>query len=627
MKRLAYLAWVLLLTTNSVVCAAAAEETVDLKRGVPPEAYLAVYTKHNPERDFQRAYWQDVFAAVDESQIVQRALKIATSRIPGDDLEQAKAVFEELQAAVEPIDLKELANSKEAVYAQKMDEMTSQHLILVRMTPEAAANYANGVANLFRLAEKYSGGKVPVNLDTDSPAQLTFMALPAEVPFRPAVGHQGDVFVFSSSEDFARKSLDMLFGGGGDSKFDDPRLKEALEQLPAAEDSIVFYDGRQQFAQMRKMFEAISEKAGGDNPEAKTWLGIMGKIFDELTVMDYEITVEYTEDNLNRSATLGKIIPGTEERLLAKLFGSGQPFDQWQRWVPADATRYSLNTGVNLHALYEFVTQFVKENIPDSGEAFERFEAWQDEYDLHIDEDILQAFSGECVSVSVPAEVPTMFSSEHSVMAMRCQKPEGIRKLLHRLVTVLQELPMMEMQQLELTESDELEGFEELSATIFAAFGAKPIIGFHEGWMICGSNAEVVKKVLATRAGESPSIVTTDDFKRFRLDIDGPVKAVSYTDMARSTQQMATMLSQAGAIMPMVIGLVGAEIDPEDLKPVQEIVGLLPSVGKIVGKFDFLEAKLATTQEGDKPGTYVRHSVILVRPPTADAPAEATSDQ
>jgi len=611
MKWLAFVTWMLLTTTVSLMVTAAEEKTVDLKRGVPAEAYLAVYSKHNPERDYQREYWKDIYDTVEKTEIVQRVLKIATSRVSGE----AKAVFDELKTAVEPIDLSELLNCQESIYAQKMGEMASQHLVLLRMTPDSAANYAQGIVNLFRLVEKFSDGKVPVKVDTDSPGHLTIMALPDKVPFRPVVGHHGDVFIFSSSEDFARKSLDGLFGTGGDSKFDDPRLNAALDQLPTAEDFVVFYDGRQQFKQMRGMAEAITKKSGGDSPEAKRWLGIMGKVFDELSVFDYEISVEYTEDNLNRTAALGRIIPGTEDRLLSRVFGSGQAFEEWHRWVPADATRYSLTTGVNLHALYEYVINFVKENIPESQDVLERFESLQSELDLHIDQDILQAFSGECVRVSVPADVPTLLSSEHSVLATRCQDPEGIRKLLHRLVDQLQEIPMVKMQQLRLSESEDLDGFEELSATIFAVFGASPVIGFRDGWMICGSNAEVVQKVLETRAGERPSIVTSDDFKKFELEIEGPVQSVSYSNMARSTRRIATMLKQAGVIMPMIIGMAGAEIDAEDLEPVQEIVGLLPSVGEIVGKFDFLESKLSVTQEGDEPGTYMRRSVILVRPP------------
>ena len=72
-----------------------------------------------------------------------------------------------------------------------------------------------------------------------------------QIPFRPTVIRSGDVLLVCSSEDLARRSLSMLKGGAGESKFDDPRLKEALSRLPEPEDSLVFYDGKLQFAQLR----------------------------------------------------------------------------------------------------------------------------------------------------------------------------------------------------------------------------------------------------------------------------------------------------------------------------------------------------------------------------------------
>ena len=39
---------------------------------------------------------------------------------------------------------------------------TSQHLVIVRATPEVAASTAEGVKNLFALAEKYSNGQLAV---------------------------------------------------------------------------------------------------------------------------------------------------------------------------------------------------------------------------------------------------------------------------------------------------------------------------------------------------------------------------------------------------------------------------------------------------------------------------------
>ena len=627
MRRHTYLLASMLLAIGAAVTATAAQaETIDIKRGVPEEVYLAIYSKHNPERDYQREYWKEIREAVEETEIVQKFMKIATSRIPGEELDEAKAVIDKLKAALEPIDVDELLDTQEAIYAQKMEGMTSQHLGLLRMTPDAAARVAKGITNLFRLLEEMSEGGVTAHVDEDTPGQPVSLVLPPEVPFRPTVAHHQDVLVISSSADLAAKSLQSLIEGSGQSKFDDPRLTKALEELPEAEDAIIFYDGRTQFEQMRGMVNSLAERDGLDNPEAKRWLGIANRLFDELSILDYEVTVEYTEDNLNRSAAVGQLLEGSENSVLMKAFGNGRPFNEWHQWVPAEATRYSLSRGANLHPVYEFVMTFMKENIPESHEMLERFAEWQDENDLHIDKDILQAFSGESVSVSIPAAVPTMFSSEQSFTAVRCEDPDGIRKLLHRLVEHLKEHPMIESQQLKLSESEDLDGFEELSATIFSVFGVRPVIGFRDGWMICGSSKDAVQQVFETRAGERPSVTTTDAFKEFRLDIEGSVQSISYSDMARSTRQSAAMLNQAGVIMPMVIGMMGAEMNAEQLKPVQEIVGLLPSVGKIVAKFDFLEAKLSVTQDAGAPGRYIRRSVVRVRPP-AEPDAEAEVEE
>jgi hypothetical protein len=100
------------------------------------------------------------------------------------------------------------------------------------------------------------------------------------------------------------------------------------------------------------------------------------------------------------------------------------------------------------------------------------------------------------------------------------------------------------------------------------------------------------------------------------MSVESPVYAISYTNLAESTRQMAAMINQAGAFAPMIIGMAGAQADPEAIAVVQELLSLLPDVAKIVGKLDFYEAKLSVTLEGPEPETYLRRSVVLVRPPT-----------
>jgi hypothetical protein len=354
-------------------------------------------------------------------------------------------------------------------------------------------------------------------------------------------------------------------------------------------------------------------RVGGDDPEAARVAGFLEHLFGELAILDYETTVSYTEDHRLCTASYGRLLPGVEEKLLAKVVASGQPFENWPSWVPADSLAYSLSTGVNLHPLYEWVVDVIKERIPEAQPALERFEELQTKYDVRLDRDILAAFSGESVSVTLPVD-QTSGAGQASVAALRCSKPERVRELLHRLVAWLQQNPLVKAQQLQLAESEELEGFEELSAAALAAVGAKPVIGFRDGWMFVASSAGAVQRVMDVQAGRAANIVEAESFRKFNLQIEGPVYAVRYANVAEGVRRAAKMLNQVGAAAPMFLAMAGAQADEDVVKQVQQWLGLLPSVAQIVGKFDFLEARISVTQAGQEPGAYVRRSVTLVRP-------------
>ena len=259
--------------------------------------------------------------------------------------------------------------------------------------------------------------------------------------------------------------------------------------------------------------------------------------------------------------------------------------------------------------------EIVQAEIPEAQEGLDQFEQLQEQFGVHLDRDLLQSFSGESVSITLPSESPAVMGGHDSVAALRCQNPDRIQELLHRLVDELAQIPAIQSQQLELTACEELEGFEELGCTFFGMFGLQPVIGFQEGWMIIGSNPAAVQKVLDARAGKTTSIEETEDFKQFQLQISGPVQSLSYTDLAASTRHTAQLIRQVGTLTPIIVGLVGAQGDMEEMEPVQEVLSLLPSLATVVEKFDYLQAKLSVTQQGELPDSYLTRSVTLVRSP------------
>jgi len=594
--------------------AATQAQALDLRRAVPEDAYLVIHGRHNPERDYQRRYWREVWETARQTQIVERAVKIITSRMGQDDVGRVEAVVDELREAVAPVDCEAVLETPEVVYTQVLEGPAAvQHLVLWRLTPKAAAGVEQAVKNLFGLAEKYSEGKVSLQSHQHVDVVLTVLALPSGVPFRPAVARVEDVVLLSSSEALARQALERLAGGAGTSKFDDPRLEAALRRLPEPEDSLVFYDVKLQFDRLKGLGAFIRRESGND-PDALRAAAFLEWIMDQVGVVDYQVSVEYTEGNQNRTVVYEKLLPEAKRKLLGEVFYSGQPIERWQTWVPADALAWHLSSGLDLHAAYQGILHAVNEHFPDTRAAVDRFEELQRRYEIDLDEDILQAFTGEFVSISLPGPQPEPLGGQAHVIALGCRKPEEVRQLIHRAVDLLQKIPIMKSQQLRLGLSAGLEGFEELSLDLLKAFRLEPVIGFRDGWMIIGTHPEAVEKVLQTRAGRAADVTTAESFRRFGLEIAGPVRSLHVTDVAASVRNVAQVLRQVGAMGPMLPVMAGPNVDAEQLKPIQELLALLPALAKVVEKLDFYQARLSVTQLGDEPSTHIRRTVVIVRP-------------
>jgi hypothetical protein len=65
---------------------------------------------------------------------------------------------------------------------------------------------------------------------------------------------------------------------------------------------------------------------------------------------------------------------------------------------------------------------------------------------------------------------------------------------------------------------------------------------------------------------------------------------------------------------PMFMAMAGADMEDPNIKPLQEALSLLPDVAKIVEKFDFMEATVTVAQKGSDPDSYVKRSVVVIRP-------------
>ena len=590
---------------------------VDLRRIVPQEAHLAIHARHNPERDYQRPLFAEVWNQFKAERLDERFLEIFTSRMSTGDLADAEAVIDEFYAALEPVLEVSVWDAQESVVAQRMVLMTNQSLVAMRLPPGNAAKIETAFKNLVAMAEQHSDGKIPTGSETVEGIEITFLSLPPQVPLQPACARIEDVVLFSTSKTWLASAIRALDDETVVSKFDDPRLAEALEHLPAPEDMLTFFDGKLLFDNLRAMGGQIAQQPGlKDNTEALAQFNrIFNLVIDEVAIIDYEVAVVTTEGNENRTTALGRYPAGAEATLMGKLALGGKPFTDWQSWIPADAEGYTLNTGVQLHAAYERLLEILNSQFPETKLALEKFEQAQQQIDLHLDRDLFQSFSGESVAVTLPAAG----GGQETVSAIRCTNPERIRDLLHRLVSTLGKLPALESQKLAWNATSDLEGFETLNVALLAAFEVKPVVGFRDGWMMVGSSPTAIERVLAARNGTAQTILGSEHFARFHLPVPESVNSLSYTDLRAGIHNAADMLRKFGGVAPLFLGMAAANSNSEQLQPVTELLALLPSVAKVIEKFDFYDARLTAVSAGPLPRSYVKQGVTLIR--QAETPA------
>ena len=261
--------FIAVLTTVALVASVACwagdvEEHYSLIRAVPDDVLVCVAERHNPERAFLDAYWGEVFATLRDCGIVEDALALVGSLAGVDQRSEIDRLKQRVSAALGAVDWGELTGG-EMVFAERL----APPLQILRPDVEMRVGQPPNMVWLFR-----GGDRVSANFDglvgiletladeinravgTDglavkqtrrqgaTVASMNILALLPGAPRLPiAVGHRDDVVLIALGEPILSDVLGLLDESGSQrSLADDPRFKAAFAQLPAAEDSIVFFD-------------------------------------------------------------------------------------------------------------------------------------------------------------------------------------------------------------------------------------------------------------------------------------------------------------------------------------------------------------------------------------------------
>jgi hypothetical protein len=138
---------------------------------------------------------------------------------------------------------------------------------------------------------------------------------------------------------------------------------------------------------------------------------IVSQLVKHADFFDFMVSSVSTKGFREHASCVLQLQPGKEDLAIPKALLDRKPFSRFDRFIPADATAFALHPGFDLEGLYGFVTDFVKTAVPGGGDVIAGIEAKMAAFGLDLQRDVFSWWSGEIVSVEMPAAVVTPIGS------------------------------------------------------------------------------------------------------------------------------------------------------------------------------------------------------------------------
>lgn len=602
----------LALAVGAVAAAGAGVEQFSLIKAVPADAYLTIHARQHAGMEFLNQQYARLWAELQKSRIDVNIKQIVKALFTqgGGTAEDFDATWQKVVDLYAAVDWQALGD-REYAAAMRMGFPTVEFVSLMMPPKEKVAGSFEGLTAILRELIAMSGGQVQMQTDGEGAHVVHKIAVGDAngVSLALTLAREGDVILAGFGSTLPEQTLALLRGEGGQSMADNPRFKAAVGKLPEPGESLTFFDATRMWGQMRSFAHRIIEmsaqaarQAGNTQDKIaqsdfEQKLDQIRKMVDaglnELDIFEYTAEVSNTQGLKTRTESIAVLKPDAREKLLYKvLYGNGTLAEPL-KFVPQDASDFSVSAGINVQALYDGLVEFVETYVPDGktklDQALARFTAATG---LDLKQDVFGWIGGGFQSISIPG--PTAYSPSDWIMMLSVRDEAKARQMVDQLFEMVQ--PMVQQQQ-GVVAGEEIkgtEGFRSVTLPQLAMFGLnKPTLGINDGWLFFASSPDMVRRVLEISRGEAKTIAASERFRKEGLMPEGKVLSVSFTDLTGLGQQLAQMLGMFGFAQMMLPPEAAAN------PAVRAALGIPPKLARVARKLDFLQSKaVVTTLDG-----------------------------
>jgi len=579
-----------------------------LGSAVPEDVWLYARHVHNPERNYMGAHLDKVRTAFEESGIREEIASIMHSTL----LVEAGAaeVWDKWSKLLGAVDWGSLIRNEFVLSIGFQKQLLiPELLVLARPGKEQAAQNLEAIKVILTELADDLESELVVTTSEKLGAQLVTLVM-AGAPVALSVAVRDDVMVISTSPAKTEASLGLL-AAGGNSILDSARYKEAMAKLPRMEDGESFVDVATLFATLRMLPAMVVAHAPGD-PDAQAMVAVVDKLLGHLDMIDYVASVQHTEGFTNLSDSLAKLKPTAQASGLYPVFANQPAVTEYHSLVPGDALSFSVSAGIDFHALYKFVENFVAKEIPEGATLLEEWQEVQEEVGLNLDAEVLSPLGGGFVFYTVPAAVPNPMRPADTVVMLKAKDRASLQALVDKGLERLREHCEAENIMFNVSPVAGTDPYVFKSVMFQFLPMLQPCYGFVDDYLVITTSSGAAGKLALLKQGKAPNVLTNPNVQKLRPP-KGPVCSVDYTNLQSEIQQQAQVVGMMGMQMMAIRSFLP---QMADAGLVEKVLLLVPRLAPVIQAFDFLEHELTSSTFDKQAGTWRVRKAVSIRPPT-----------
>lgn len=601
----------------------------------PPDAYLLVAARHNPERDFLDQYYARVFDAVTKCGAIDEIWELITSTQDPDAVEQADAMIDKANKLLHGVEWGELFKH-EFVYVGRVGFPAWEHAAIGR-GPDAMIekNFA-GLKSIITEIVKLVGAPASLDESRIEGADVCQLRFGEQVPFSFYIARRKGLIMLGLGNSLRDDVLKRLAGKADTPGLvDSPRFKAAFAALPPAEDDLMFFDVTRMMEGLQSTFTMIEklgpggqhvkpnapaprkaapkgdddeqsddEESDSDSGEAAPpaeagqevtpaqVLAPIQRLLKDFAIIDYVANTSRTEGFRVFTDEITLLRADARSRGLYPIVARTAHFERFDQFVPKEASSFSVSTGFDVVAGYDWLLSIVRDDVPQGAELLKSWDEIQKQIGVNIKDDVLGWIEGSAISVSLPGGAHG--GDSVAFYAVRDEKKAhdkvnagivALDGMLRKHAGPQQGLMLKEIK------VGGREGFHSVAHPFMLMLQMPPVAwGVADGYLIIGSNEKAIERCLAVANGKRPSIRESERFRREAIVPEGKIVSASFNDSSKWHEELKQGLSAATVSLGMMTAFTPIP-DEEGGRVIRAIPSILGKLVKVADTLNFYQSE------------------------------------